>query len=57
MRDQEFWIPFLVSLCSGMMFGAWIGYGLANGTAHKAAIALDCAYYDGKTGEFKWREP
>lgn len=57
MRDQEFWVPFLVSLCSGMMFGAWIGYGLANGTAHKAAIALDCAYYDGKTGEFKWKTP
>jgi len=56
-KDQEFWIPFMVSLFAGAVFGAWLGYGLANRTAHNSAIELDCAHYDMKTGEFKWGQP
>lgn len=57
MRDQEFWIPFMVSLFAGAVFGAWLGYGLASRNAHNSAIELDCAHYDMKTGEFKWGQP
>lgn len=40
-----------------LLVGIWAGYGLANGTIRKAAIAQSCAFYDSKTAEFKWGQP
>mgnify|MGYP006275726645 CR=1 FL=1 len=38
-----------------ILVGAWAGYALAYRVIRTNAIQNDCAYYDGKTGEFKWR--
>jgi len=38
----------------GLLVGAWLGYALAYRIVRTNAIQQDCAYYDGKTGEFKW---
>lgn len=40
-----------------ILVGAWLGYALADRAIRHNAIQNECAYYDGKTGEFKWGTP
>lgn len=56
MKHPEFLVNWVV-LFGLVMVGAWIGYGMAHYTMHRYAIEQNCAYYDMKTGEFKWGQP
>ena len=40
-----------------ILVGAWLGYFIASRTIRTNAIQNVCAYYDTKTGEFKWGQP
>lgn len=40
-----------------LLVGSWFGYFIAAHNSHSNAIEQSCAYYDGKTGEFKWGQP
>ena len=40
-----------------LLAGTWFGYLLANRSIRTNAIQQECAYYDTKTGEFKWGQP
>ena len=47
-----------VALAMGLVLvGAWLGYFIASRTIRTNAIQNVCAYYDTKTGEFKWGQP
>ena len=37
-----------------LVIGAWLGYWINSGLIRRNAIELSCAFYDTKTGEFKW---
>jgi len=47
------------SFCALAAFfvGAFISWGITRSYAHNNAIQQSCAYYDMKTGEFKWGQP
>lgn len=40
-----------------VLVGVWFGYFIANRTVRTNAIQNECAFYDTKTGEFKWGQP
>lgn len=40
-----------------ILVGVWFGYFIASRTVRTNAIQNVCAYYDSKTGEFKWGQP
>ena len=47
----------LAGALGALLVGAWFGYFIASHNSHRNAIEQSCAYYDGKTGEFKWGQP
>jgi hypothetical protein len=40
-----------------LVIGVWLGYWIGAGLLHRKAIEQDCAFYDSKTGEFRWGNP
>ena len=47
----------LATTLVAILVGAWFGYLIASGYCHRNAVEQSCAFYDGKTGEFKWGQP
>ena len=47
----------LATTLVAILVGAWFGYLIASGVSRRNAIEQSCAFYDGKTGEFKWGQP
>ena len=47
----------LAAAMGALLVGAWFGYFIASHNSHRNAVEQSCAFYDGKTGEFKWGQP
>ena len=47
----------LATTLVAILVGAWFGYFIASHNSHRNAVEQSCAFYDGKTGEFKWGQP
>ena len=47
----------LATTLVAILVGTWFGYLIASGVSRRNAVEQSCAFYDGKTGEFKWGQP
>lgn len=54
LKPLDYHAPILPVAAVGLLLGLYLGYALANQTIRNNAIQQACAYYDSKTGEFKW---